>query len=138
MKRAHPEQDLHKAVAAYLRVALRPPTIWTTIGHGGGGKTRGGILKGMGVQPGWPDILIVHPAYNDTWLERNASLLPFLIGIELKAKRGSQSAEQKYMQAAFVAAGGCYVLARSVDQVEIALRNLRLPVFSTVLARIAA
>ena len=30
MKRAQPEAQLHKAVAAYLRLALKPPTIWTT------------------------------------------------------------------------------------------------------------
>ena len=112
MKRAQPEAQLHKAVAAYLRLALKPPTIWTTIGHGGGGKVRGAQLKAMGVMPGWPDILIMVPDENAT----------FIVGIELKAAKGTLSDDQKAMQKAFYSAGAVYHVARSVDMVATHLR----------------
>jgi hypothetical protein len=118
------EAQLHRSVAAYLRLALRAPTIWTTIGHGGGGRVRGGILKGRGVQPGWPDILVVHAgrAY----------------GIELKAKKGSQSPEQKMMQAAFNAAGMGYCVCRSVEEVEEQLWHVNIPLHASLTAKAAA
>lgn len=125
-KRTRPEQQLHMAVASYLRLALRPPTIWTTIGHGGGGKVRGALLKAMGVQPGWPDILVLGPTTGE----------PFaLIGIELKAAKGMQSPEQKKLGYAFVAAGGFYYLARSVDEVEGFLRGVGIPLHASVSAK---
>ena len=116
MKRANPEAQLHRAVAAFLSVALKPPTIWTTIGHGGGGKVRGAQLKAMGVQPGWPDIIIIHAAGHSPYYAEIA-------GIELKAGKGRQSPEQKAVEKAFTEAGGMYFVCRSVDDVALALAS---------------
>ena len=126
-RRKTPEQDLQKAVAGYLRHALRSPTIWTAIGHGGGGALRGAILKGMGVQPGWPDILILHPEDHYT----------FVLGIELKAK-GSLSPEQKAMVNSFATAGAVLVTCRSIEAVEHYLTLNGVPLYASVSGRSAS
>lgn len=107
-----PEAQLHRAVAAYLRLALRPPTIWTTIGHGGGGKVRGAQLKAMGVQPGWPDVLVI----GRSMMMRDPQLV--IVGFELKSPAGRQAPEQKAFEVAFKAIGGLYRIARSVEEIE--------------------
>lgn len=122
MKRKHPEQTLQIQVANYLRVALRPPTIWTAIGHGGGGKVRGAILKAMGVQPGWPDILIIHP-------------LPELVyhavlGIELKSTKGKQSPDQHAVMEGFQNATCDYKICRSINDVALALVHAGVPLYA--------
>lgn len=125
-RRANPEAALHRAVAAYLRLALRPPTIWTTIGHGGGGRVRGAQLKAMGVQPGWPDIIILNAC-------GNAPFYVEVVGIELKSATGSLSAEQKAIASAFKTAGAWYGVAYDVGQVETILRQFNIPVHASVL-----
>ncbi len=128
MKRANPEAQLHKAVAAYLRLALKPPTIWTTIGHGGGGKVRGAQLKAMGVQPGWPDILVIHPeAVDSSGVSWTA---PIVVGIELKSKAGTLSAAQRKVFSTFPQAGCACDLARSLDDVFNILTNRRITVYA--------
>ena len=123
------EHALHVAVAAYLRVALRPPTMWTTIGHGGGGRVRGAMLKAAGVQPGWPDLLVIH---HDEAGHR-------VLGIELKRKGGGrQSPAQREVEHAFHMAKCWYVLCRSVEEVENALRYVGIPVRATARMRMAA
>lgn len=113
------EAQLHKAVAHFLRLALKPPTIWTTIGHGGGGRVRGAQLKAMGMQKGWPDILVIDDGV--------------AIGIELKAKKGAQSDEQKSIEVSFIKAGMAYWLCRSVEDVEDALRRECVPLHATTM-----
>ena len=129
MKRAQPEAQLHKAVAAYLRLALKPPTIWTTIGHGGGGKVRGAQLKAMGVMPGWPDILIMSPG---PMVEGT-----LLIGIELKAAKGRASDAQIDMQARFRNNGATYEICRSLNEVvTVLLRFCKAPYWLQLHARV--
>ena len=123
MKR--PEQALHMQVARYLRVALRPPVLWTTFPAGGGGKTRGAFLKAMGLQAGWPDIQILTPGP----VSNNGVPFTRLIGLELKTSKGKQSEAQKAMALKFEAVGGVYLIARSLDEVEILLRAAGVPVF---------
>lgn len=117
-KRANPEAQLHRAVAEYLRVALKPPTIWTTIGHGGGGRVRGAQLKAMGVQAGWPDIIVLHP---------NNILSCVVACIELKASKGTQSKSQKLLAHSFDMAGANYSVCRTLEQVERALLDCNIP-----------
>lgn len=117
------EAQLHKAVAQFLRVALKPPTIWTTIGHGGGGRIRGAQLKAMGVQKGWPDILIIHADVNSGWW-------PVVVGLELKAAKGTLSAEQKAFGKSLETAGGVYHVVRSVEEVWAALQTADIPLYA--------
>lgn len=106
------EAQLHRTVAKYLDAVLRPPVIWTTIGHGGGGRVRGAQLKAMGLKKGWPDILIIAPG-------------PNVIGLELKAAKGTPTDEQRAMEAAFFNCRAWYITCRSVDDVERALIFLK-------------
>lgn len=110
------EAILHKRVAEFLDVVLQPPVIWTTLGHGGGGKVRGAQLKAMGLKPGWPDILIIAPG-------------PNVLGIELKrpGKGARQSPEQAEVQEAFFGCKAWYCLCTSVESVGKALDFIRVP-----------
>lgn len=81
MKRATPEQDMQRTVAAYLDWALPSDAVWTAINPiPAKTKAAAGISKAMGLKAGILDILIV-------W--RGA---PYFI--ELKAKGGKVSPVQ--------------------------------------------
>jgi len=121
MKRDNPEQRLQIAVAGYLRVALKPPTIWTAFPAGGGGKVRGAFLKAMGLQAGWPDLVVMEP------LPKRSHYGALVVGIELKAEKGRMSNSQEAVRASFVAAGAHWFLARSLDEVEGFLRGVGIP-----------
>jgi hypothetical protein len=114
------EAQLHRAVAAFLRLALKPPTTWTTMPAGGGGRVRGAQLKAMGLQPGWPDIII---------LDRG----PNVIGLELKTKVGKQAPAQRMIAQAFKDVQAWYILCRSVEEVEKALRFCKVELHATTM-----
>ena len=114
------EAQLHRAVARFLDVALKPPTTWTTIPSGGGGRIRGAQLKAMGLQPGWPDLLIIDRG-------------PNVIGIELKVKKNDQSPAQRMIAQAFKDVQAWYILCRSVEEVERALRFCKVQLHASVL-----
>jgi hypothetical protein len=99
------EQQLHRAVARFLDLALPHDAWWTTIPAGGGGRVRGAQLKAMGYKAGTPDILIVY---------RGRALF-----IELKApKVGRESPEQIAVGHRIIMAGAGRWLAWSLDDVE--------------------
>ena len=107
------EAQLHRAVAVYLRLVLRSPTIWTTIGHGGGGRVRGAMLKAKGLKAGWPDIIIIHPEFADK----------IVLGIELKTKKGKPSPDQLGVVRQFELANCKMVFCRSLDDVKFELEQ---------------
>ena len=113
------EAQLHRAVAQFLRRALRPPTTWTTMPAGGGGRIRGAQLKAMGLQPGWPDIIVLDSG-------------PNVIGIELKVKKNDQSPAQRMIAQAFKDVQAWYILCRSVEEVEKALRFCKVKLYASV------
>lgn len=123
-RRKTPEQDLQMAVAQFLRVALKPPVIWSAFPAGGGGAIRGAILRGMGLQAGWPDVLVMAPG-------------PIVVGIELKAGKGKQSEQQIRIQNGFVDCNASYAIARTVNHVEVILRQNDIPVHASVLGKAA-
>ncbi len=116
----HVEQNFHIAVAQYLDLALPPEYPWTTIGHGGGGKVRGGILKAMGLKAGFPDIMILAPSFISQASSR-------FIGLELKTARGRLSSEQKHVHSLILFVGGFVHICRSLAEVEGALRAEMIP-----------
>lgn len=126
MKR--PEQTLQIQVAKYLRYALRKPTMWTAFPAGGGGKKRGAFLKAMGLRAGWPDILVVHPTTCSAGVKH-----PIVVGLELKAKKGSLSQNQRDVRDEFDHAGCPFLVCKSVDDVERLLRTFGVPLKGTVL-----
>ncbi len=127
------ERELHAAVAKYLCLALKPPTTWTTFPAGGGGLARGKMLARLGLRPGWPDIIVLHPA------PASAPAFPYsiVLGIELKAEDGRLSKVQRSVREELWAAGAGHYLCRSLEDVERALRSGRIPVHAHV-ARDAA
>ena len=107
------EAQLHRAVASYLNAALPKDAVWTTVGHGGGGKVRGAQLKAMGLRAGWPDVQIL---WNGEFY-----------GIELKTVKGRSSPEQDACMEAIFEAGGRYETIRSLDELQDWLRMLCMP-----------
>jgi hypothetical protein len=91
VKRSAPEQALQMAVARFLDLALPDDAVWSAIGHGGGGRLRGAILKSMGVKPGVPDLFVVYDCR--------------VMFIELKAGHGTVSPAQKTMHETLRSAG---------------------------------
>lgn len=114
------EAALHRNVAAYLRLALKPPTVWSTLPAGGGGRIRGAQLKAAGLRKGLPDLLVIHPA--------PAYGGPIVVGLELKTKAGRISPAQREMMQAFLACRAHYILCRSLDEVKQALEFCKIPV----------
>lgn len=117
--RAKPEleHDLQVRVAQYLDVALAGVCWWSAIDHGAGkmGKAAAGRRKLRGVKPGIPDVLVLNRGR--------------LIGIELKRSRGgSQSDGQAGLEVEWRAQGAGYHIARSLQEVEAALRAEGVPV----------
>lgn len=105
------EDALQAAVCAYLERALPLASWWAAIPNGavlaGDGKARAmqmAKLKRTGLRPGAPDLIVLHDGR--------------LLAIELKAPGGSVSAAQAAACDAIVLAGGAYVVARSVEDVE--------------------
>lgn len=117
-KREAPEQTLQQAVAEFLDAALPRDAWWTAIGHGGGGKVRGGILKSMGVKPGVPDLLVI-------W--RGACFF-----IELKSKNGRLSAAQMQVAKDLQYAGAHFGWARTVENVASLLTAWNVPLRASV------
>ena len=113
MDRGMTEAQLHKSVAQYLALALPKDAVWTTVGHGGGGKVRGAQLKARGLRAGWPDVQIIFRGK--------------FYGIELKGPNGRLSPEQIACAKSIVDAGGDYTRAHAVSEVEDWLRLLRFP-----------
>lgn len=120
------EAQLHLAVAQYLDAVLLPPTWWSTIPLGGGGRIRGAQLKARGVKAGIPDILILHEGR--------------LYGLELKVGYGKQSliqlsTEREMLDAGMAGSG----VAKSIDQVSYLLDFVfRIPTRQAPLLRMQA
>ena len=112
-KRSHPEQSLQTHVAGLLSWLLPDEVAWTAIGHGGGGKMRGAILKGMGLKAGWPDILILY--------QKRAHF------VELKARTGTLSPEQRAVHRSIVLAGSTVATCKSVEEVKMILEVWGIP-----------
>ena len=74
-----PEDELHASVASLLRKLLLPPARWTTFPAGNVPlpPQYAAKLARLGLQRGWPDILVLHDAR--------------IYGIELKRRGGGLS-----------------------------------------------
>ena len=118
--RAHPEADLRHTVMQYLDWALPADAVAQPIPIEGKRTVRARRdLSYSGYKAGWPDIQILwrgHPA----------------ILIELKAARGSLSADQRHMHNRLTYCGAKVALARSVAEVEALLRECGVPLRATV------
>jgi len=108
------EAQLHKSVTDWLNLALVEPCWFTTFPAGGGGRIRGANLKGMGLKPGVPDILVLCPRKAPIW-------------IELKTAKGKVSKVQKECHQDLKAAGSVVAVCRTIGEVAEVLRGWQVP-----------
>ena len=109
------EAQLHASVAELLAWILLPPAFYTTFPAGWVklGKATAGSLKGAGMKPGMPDILIFHK-YRVT-------------GIELKVGKAALSPDQFKVHAQLLAAGCKTYVCRCINDVIMALFTEKIP-----------
>ena len=107
------EQSFQIEVARYLQLVLLPEVAWTAFPAGGGGKTRGAILKAMGLKSGWPDLILI---YNGK-----------MLGLELKTPIGKLSKAQKAMHSALEAAGAAIAICRCTEDIVATLQAGEVP-----------
>lgn len=114
------ERALQNAVVDFLHRALPPEAgvPWTCFPAGGGGKARGGQLKAMGLESGWPDLMLLGAGATDSGL---------YFGIELKAPKQKPSPAQVAVHAKIGAAGGKVAVCWSVVDVSAALEGWGFP-----------
>lgn len=113
-RRSAPEEALHRAVTAYLAVALPEEAVVFHVPNGfRRSKAEAGIAKALGQLAGFPDIGIA-------WQGR-------LYLIELKAPAGRLSEAQRETQGRLSAAGCAVSTERSVDGVDACLRGWGIP-----------
>ena len=103
MRRHAPEQALQRAVGELLNFTLGGLAWWSHFPAGGGGKLRGAILRGLGLKPGVPDIIIID-AGRAYWLE-------------LKSKRGQVSLVQRACHVELLHAGCPVAIIKDVNEV---------------------
>jgi hypothetical protein len=111
----HTEHTLQTAVAVYLAQAMPLDSWWTSVDAGQGrmGLIAAGRRKARGVKAGVPDVLVL-------WSGRFRS-------IELKVGAGRPSEAQRNMGADIVQAGGGWLCANSIAEVEAALIGWGIP-----------
>jgi hypothetical protein len=85
------------------------------------------MLARLGLRPGWPDILVLHPAATNVDGCRSV----ILVGLELKAAIGRQSGVQRGVETDFAAAGATYGLCRSIDDLLAILQRAGVSLFAS-------
>lgn len=104
--KGHPEADIQRAIVAALRVALPASAV---VHHSANEVRRGGqqarrdqgLALGMGVYPGFPDLLVISEGR--------------VLFLEVKSATGSLSAPQRAFRDRICAQGFAWALVRSVD-----------------------
>lgn len=115
-KRAHPEEDLHRACFDLVgKLSCRHPILAWMVHYPAGGKRpkgEAGKLKAMGAKPGIPDLLL--PRRNGIWTG---------FACELKSATGRLSSHQEDWLQALAAEGYFISVCRTVDEFQTALRQ---------------
>jgi len=132
VRRRAPEAAFHITVSRYLTFALPPQFFWTTFPSGGGGFIRGANLKRMGLKPGMPDLVIFdYGGFLRFGAGEFIDTLHYPHGpalwLELKAKTGSLSREQRQVHKALKALGHRVVVVKTIPQVEAAVAEFIFP-----------
>lgn len=101
--RSRPEDDIQRAVFAHLRARGAPGAFAFHVPNGGYRKPReAAMLKGLGVTPGVPDIIIIHKSR--------------AYGLELKAPGGRATEKQMLAIDAMDEAGAFVCIAEGLDR----------------------
>lgn len=102
-RRSQPEGDIQRAVFAHLRQRAMPGVFAFHVPNGGYRKPReAAMLKGLGVTPGVPDIIIIHKGR--------------AFGLELKAAGGRATEKQMLAMDAMDEAGAFVCIAEGLDR----------------------
>lgn len=119
--RRHPEDDLQRAVCAFLDRALVPPAFYFAVPNGGKRNAREAArMKAMGVKAGAPDLLIFGPQPHKATTFCRGEMV--CIGIELKAGKGRITKAQDEMAARFDQCRSIIYECRTLDNVVHACR----------------
>lgn len=111
--RKRPEEAIQRSIVSYLRAVLRKDHRVIAVPNAARRRAGGRAGNGVpGLAKGFPDLLIVGP------LGRSYM-------IECKAEKGRMSVEQNEWKAWFASGGVPYVVARSTDDVKLALAQWR-------------
>lgn len=113
-KRGTPEADIQRQIIAFLRTVLPTGSIVhhaaNEIASGGrDGHVRQAILLGMGVHPGFADLVVLSGGR--------------VLFLEVKSASGRLRAAQEAFRDSVLQQGFCWALVRSVDDVIAALRE---------------
>ena len=101
----HSEHAFQVMVCDYLALALRPELYWSAIENGGRRNLSVAVrLKRAGLKRGTPDIYVMLPEGKIAWLE-------------LKAKGGSLSIEQRGFRDVCKRLGHHWAVAKTLDDV---------------------
>jgi len=102
-RRARPEAAIQRAVFQHI-AARGAPNLFAFAVPNGGYRRRieAAILKGMGLRPGVPDVILVHQGRT--------------YGLELKAEGGRTSEAKQAAVAAMEAAGAFCAVAEGLDR----------------------
>lgn len=113
-RKSHPEDAFQIALVNDLRRILHPRVVMAAVPNGGyRTRAEAGILKAMGVLPGFPDLLFL-------WNGR-------AYGLELKAPKGKLSPAQKELHPRLAVAGMTVGVVRSLDEALDSLRAAGVP-----------
>lgn len=123
-----PEESLQRAIVHFLTFALPKEWIFWATPNQRGTRTvvEQKILRALGVRAGVPDLFVLGPGPHLIAIEVKAPPVLLKSGAPSKAKPVVSDAQQEVL--ALLAANGVPILiARSIDDVEAALRGLGVP-----------
>ena len=112
-KRAMPEADIQRNIVIFLRAVLPKGSIVhhaaNEIASGSrAGRARQAILVGMGVYPGFSDLVVISEGK--------------VLFLEVKSRTGTLRQAQEEFRDAVIAQGLRWALVRSIEDVMVALR----------------
>lgn len=106
------EAEIHRAIVDWLIINLPDGSVMHHSPNEGRHKVQYRVAqKRLGVRAGWPDIEIFVPR---TWWHEDQPWSPLFL--EVKARRGRLSAQQKTVRDELVGAGARVGLVRSIDE----------------------
>jgi hypothetical protein len=107
MKRARPEDDLQRTVFKHLRTRGAPDMVAFHVPNGGlRSRIEASILKGLGVEPGIPDVFVLQPGPPGFCK---------VTALELKSPTGRLSPAQHSMLAALGTIGAATHVSHNLD-----------------------
>lgn len=111
------ERQVHRAIADWLRV-MRPDCLWFHVPNGGWRDAgTAGLMKGLGVKKGIPDLAFVLPGGRAGFMEVK------------RPCEGRLSPDQKAMFTVIRETGGLVEVVESIDDVQRVLKLWGVPLY---------